>query len=332
MPTCLICHRHEANEVGSHIISRFILESMYNDGAKGSNKEQNFQLSGEGSIAYFGREVLPETIEQTLGRPVTDEDIDGIPNIYVRDHIFCKACEKKLAYLESLYNKKVAVALASGKTLTEQQMRVAHFFWLIIIYRWAITRFGNLQLARPTLVQLATITDAIVVSATSEAEIESNCLNYPITHNVFIGYFPLGKDSGRHQVLSHPEKDNPYILFVNQYILAFNYQRLDQLEPLTVELGVPLGVTAGGTCIKVFPAAEREVLLIYFWQLAAHYLVMEFRHNFIERYTAQHQRPPHPGLTEAFIAEYTQADLLETVKYSTQRQEELMQKYINLTQ
>jgi hypothetical protein len=328
MPTCVICHRQEADEVGSHIISRFLLESMYNNGAKGANKEQSFQIGAEGSTAYFGREVLPEAIEETLGRPVTDADIDGIPNFYVRDHVFCVPCEKKLSFFESLYKDKVAVFLARGKKLTEQQLRIAHFFWLTIIYRWAATRLGHLQLERPTLVELAMITDAIVVNATSAADIEQNCQDIPITNNLFIGYLPLTKDSGRHQFFSHPEKEEPYLLSVNQYILAFNYHQLEQIAQLEAEIGVNLDIIATGTSPKIFSLAEREVVIAYFWKLATPYLEQQFKDIFIERYTKHHKRHPSDAITEAFYQEYTQADLLETVKFAAQRQEELIQKYI----
>ena len=328
MPRCLICHRHEADEVGSHIISRFLLESMYNDGAKGANKEQSFQIGAEGSTAYFGREVLPETIEQTLGRPVTEADIDGIPNVYVRDHVFCVACEKKLSYFESLYKVKVDIPLSRGKELSKQQLRIAHFFWLTIIYRWVATRFGHLQLERSTIVELAMITDAIVVNATSAEEIEQNCQNVPINNNLFIGYLPFSVDNGRHQVFSHPDKHEPYLLFVNQYIVFFNYRQPEDVAHLEAELGINLGVTASGTTLKVLSKEEREVVIIYFWEVAAPYLAQQFKDTFIERYTEYHKRPPQPAVVEAFFSEYTQTDLPETVKYSAQRQAELIQKYI----
>lgn len=328
MPTCVICHRREADEVGSHIISRFLLESMYNDGAKGANKEQSFQIGAEGSMAYFGREVLPETIEHTLGRPGTDADTDGIPNVYVRDHVFCVACEKKLSFFESLYKVKVDVPLSRGKELTEQQLRIAHFFWLTIIYRWVATRFGHLQLERPTIVELAMITDAIIGNAASAEEIEQNCLNVSITNNLFIGYLPFSADNGRHQVFSHPEKQEPYLLFVNQYILAFDYHLPEHVAQLESELEISLGITASGTSLKVFSVEERETAIKYFWELAAPYLAQQFKDVFIERYTKHHKRPPQPAIVEAFFGEYTQADLPETVKYAAQRQAQLIQKYI----
>lgn len=328
MPTCVICHRREADFIGSHIISRFLLESMYNNGAKGPDKEQSFEIGAEGSTAFFGRSVLPEVIEETLGRPSTEADTDGIPNTYVRDHIFCTACEKKLSLFESLYKEKGAGPLARGKKLTEQQLRIAHFFWLTIIYRWVATRFGHLQIERPTIVELAMITDAIVVNSASATDIEQNCLKVPITNNLFIGYLPLTEDSGRHQVFSHPERQEPYLLFVNQYILAFNYQHPEQVAQLEAELGVSLDVTDSGTSLKIFSLIEREAVIAYFWKLATPYLEQQFKDVFIEHYTEYHKRPPHPTLTEAYYQEYTQADLPETVKFATQRQAQLIQKYI----
>lgn len=329
MPTCVICHRHEADEVGSHIISRFLLESMYNNGAKGLDKEQSFGIGAEGSTAFFGRSVLPEVIEETLGRPSTDADTDGVPNVYVIDHVFCVDCEKKLSFFESLYKRKVAEPLARSKKLTEQQLRIAHFFWLTIIYRWAATRFGNIQIERSTMMELAIITNDIVVNAASAADIEQNCLEVPITNNLFIGYLPLTEDSSRHQVLSHPEKYEPYLLFVNQYLLVFNYQHPEQIAQLEAELGVSLDITDSGTSLKIFSLAEREAITAYTWELATPYLEQQFKDVFIERYTEHHGQPPSADIAEAFYMEYTQTDLPETVKFATQRQAELIQKYIH---
>lgn len=328
MPTCVICHLNEADEVGSHIISRFLLESMYNNGAKGPDKEQSFGIGAEGSTAFFGRSVLPEVIEETLGRPSTDDDTDGVPNMYVRDHVFCIDCEKKLSFFESLYKEKVAVPLARGKKLTEQQLQIAHFFWLTIIYRWAATRFGHLQIERSTMMELAIITNEIVVNAASATDIERNCLEAPITNNLFIGYLPLTEDSGRHQVLSHPEKQEPYLLFVNQYVLAFNYQHPEQVAQLEAELGVSLDITDSGTSLKIFSLVEREAIVSYFWELATPYLKQQFKDVFIERYTEHHGHAPSDEIVEAFYIEFTQSDLPETVKFSTQRQAQLIQKYI----
>lgn len=326
--TCLICHQNEADFVGSHILPHSILASMYNEGRKGRDKEQNFQLSGAGSVAYFGRDVLPETREQTLGRPVTESDL-APTNPYVADNIFCTACEKKLSYIESLYKQKVETPLASGRVLTSQQLRIAHFFWLSTIYRCAVTHFENFQMAVPMMVELAAIVHTIIVNADSPAQIEQNCVSHAITHNLFIGYFPPGDDSGRHQVRPDLHKQDPYLLTINQYVVAFNYQRPEQVAELEHELGVSLGIVADGTSIKVFSVPEREQLIAYFWQLTAHYLVQEFRENFSERYQQKHSQPPHPAIVEAFLYELTAAEILETVKYSTQRIEQLTQKYLD---
>lgn len=41
---CLICTLREADATGSHLIPHSVLESMSNDGVKGRDVEQNFQL------------------------------------------------------------------------------------------------------------------------------------------------------------------------------------------------------------------------------------------------------------------------------------------------
>lgn len=208
---CLICHQNKADFVGSHILPHSILESMYNDGRKGRDKEQNFQLTGAGSTPFFGREVLPETIAETLGRPITDADLEPT-NPYVANNIFCTPCEKKLSYIETLYKQEVATPLATGRVLTAEQLRIAHFFWLTTLYRCAVTEFANFHMTGPMLQELATITKTIIVNSDSVAQTEQNCLSHPVTHNLFIGYFPPSADSGRHQVRAHLDKQDPYLI------------------------------------------------------------------------------------------------------------------------
>lgn len=322
---CLICNLREADATGSHIIPHSVLESMYNDGAKGRDMEQNFQLGGGGSAAYFGRRVLPEKVEQTIGRALTDDEIDTEPNPYVADHIFCISCEKKLSFFESLYKQKVAVRLATNKPLSPQQACIAHYFWLSVIYRCAVTNFNHFQLDMGQRAALHGIVNAIL--AESEADTERNCLARPVAENLFIGYYKPGEDSGRNAVFLHLEKQNPYLLFINQYVLVFNYQ-LPQVPALETELRVSLGIVADGTTIKVFADQERNLLLAYCWALAAHYLVEEFKVNFARRYQQRHRRAPRLMVVEAFIFELTTVKVLETMKYTTARIEQLTRKYL----
>lgn len=68
-----------------------------------------------------------------------------------------------------------------------------------------------------------------------------------------------------------------------------------------------MAITADGTNVKLFSGPKREQLLTYFCQLAAHYLMREFRDNLGTRYHLKHGRLPNPAIVNAYIQELTLA-------------------------
>lgn len=49
-----------------------------------------------------------------------------------------------------------------------------------------------------------------------------------------------------------------YLITINQYVLAFDCCRPNQVDELEKELGVRLVISADGTSVKVFSTSERE--------------------------------------------------------------------------
>lgn len=105
---CLLCKSQEADKTNSHIISDFLIRSMLllNNDGKRSEKTFNNTISTFDSSFHFGREAREDEIEGIIGRKLTEEEMASRTNPYARDHIFCSSCERRLSFVESLFNEK----------------------------------------------------------------------------------------------------------------------------------------------------------------------------------------------------------------------------------
>lgn len=322
---CPICLEREANAVGSHIISHFLLQSMTNDGVRGRDREQSFQITNLSSQAYFGRRVSPETIEETMGRPF--DESDATRNHYVEDNIFCTVCEHRLAVLESRYNERVEVPLAQGRTITAAQQQLAYCFWLTMFFRCAVTQFTGFRLPDSLVSELQAVTNNLL--ADSSDQLERNCQQQSIRWNLFTGYFLPTADSSRNTVLLPSAGSTPSLLTINQYVVVFDFE-LDQVPKLEAQLGVSLGVQQTGVTIRTFTAEERETLLHLFHAIAAQRFLRLLAQDFVTAYQEQHGDQPAAEQVERFIDELTAGEEPATVKYAEQRIEQLTQLHIGL--
>ncbi|GAA3969847.1 hypothetical protein [Hymenobacter antarcticus] len=327
---CLLCNQREANATGSHIISHLVLEDMSNGGSvRGRDKEQNFRITGTGSQAYFGRQVLPETIEETMGREL--DETDATQNFYVADNIFCTVCEKRLGVFESLYKQKVVPTLASGNTLTEHQQALAYGFWLSTLYRCAITGFDGYVMAAA----LQDISGLLVNQLLDDrpAQIEQNCLRVKqlAQHlgpfNLFVGYLPVEADNSNNLVLLPQAGENSRLVAINHYVLLFDYA-LPQVPTLEQYVGVGFGIQQPGLSIKFFSLAERTTMLRYFQNIAAGRFWQNVAQIFLQAYWQRLRRLPTSAEWRTFQTALTEGDELPTVKYSEQRVQRLLEEHI----
>lgn len=74
----------------------------------------------------MGRSVLPESIEETLGRSITDEELQNNRYHYVRDHIFCFMCEENLSHFESLYSSQRSLVRDFSLKLSGTRLLCVH--------------------------------------------------------------------------------------------------------------------------------------------------------------------------------------------------------------
>lgn len=156
MKVCKLCQKLEANQTGSHILSWFLIRDAVNQkGKRRRHNEVSFEISSASFVnTYFGSEVLPDTIEITKGRELTDDEIDQQKNHYTEDFILCTTCEDRLGTLENYISVQVfdrlrTFVLGGDKIyvpINFSEKEALRIFIYSLIWRSSIVGFNHLKL------------------------------------------------------------------------------------------------------------------------------------------------------------------------------------------
>jgi hypothetical protein len=329
---CLICNILEADKTGSHIIPHFILESMQNQaGVNGRDKGVSFKLDETSSDFRFGRAITPETLESQLGRPATDEEIEKSvrEQHHVEDHIFCTSCETKLSHFESLYKSEIDTSVRDKKNLSDEQLKVLHFFWLSIILRCSVSRHSNFKL-QPELEEAARkVVNGIL--GDSPKEIQRNCLQTSISFKLKVFVNIETGDKTRNSILLHPVYKNPYLLFINEYVLLFEYNSPSQIIELFRFLKIQSSSNVDAFCLTYITEADWENVISYCFGIKAKQMYKNNIERFQNSYFQKYFTIPPASLTQSYMDELIRDDELidETTKYSEDRIQKLIGIYIS---
>ena len=326
---CKICLIRDADFEGSHVIPHFIIAPGISDGSTSRDLEQSFQIGHGGSDFYFGRSVLPETLENTLGRPVTNEEIENNTHHYIRDNIYCTQCESELSRFESLYNEEVAPALLQRLALSERQKNIAHYFWVSIILRCSVIEFTGFKLIVTLEQEVRGEINGIL--SPSQREIEEKCMLQPRVRNVFIGFMaePVdAEDITRNMTLLHPGKVSPYLLVVSSYVIIFDYDDVNQLTNVLQEIGINSTVSyEPGTIIQYITAEERNLVIRYCAGLEAEQFVDDTLREYTEAFVLNQHCLPSQLQTQVFFSDLLDETVPVTVKFSRSRVVDIIRKH-----
>ena len=137
---CTLCRSLPANQTGSHMVPNFLTAPTFTwngTGKRGKEVVDHFFLNDMSAFrSYYGQDVSPERIAQSLGHDMTDEEIESNLNCLEYDNIFCSSCEKHLSVLESAYS------MYYNRQKKQISPRIAYMFWLSVLWRMSIGRIG----------------------------------------------------------------------------------------------------------------------------------------------------------------------------------------------
>lgn len=198
MNNCLLCKQKSADQTGSHILTYSLIKSAINQVGKNERgKELTFGISSKDFLSlYFGERVLPEKLEETLKRDVTDEDIEKNENPFTIDNIVCTECEKRFTTIENCFLNKVQNKLNDGTIavqenkkyakhviLDEELSLVTRLNFYIQIWRASVSNYEEFRLDLNTEEKLRKIIDS-TLTLDIQTTID-NCIKFKLQINQF---------------------------------------------------------------------------------------------------------------------------------------------------
>ncbi|KAB2868778.1 MAG: hypothetical protein F9K37_09545 [Bacteroidales bacterium] len=108
LPICKICKRNAADETGSHLLTAWLIASVYDESGRNRDYEIIFNMNEKFfRKPYFGRNILPDKIEDIIGKKKEEIDFKNQKHAFVENHIFCKHCEKRFKIIEDEFLNKI---------------------------------------------------------------------------------------------------------------------------------------------------------------------------------------------------------------------------------
>lgn len=312
---------------------------------KRTEKEISFDLSKPGFVNYFlGRELLPEEIQEILGRDKTEEETKINNNFFTVDNVFCSSCEDKFTRIESLFSsnifsplKKLSVGnLKDPLVFNEANSLIAKLFCYSVIWRLAATNYREYKIHESTLEKLDKILNLCL--STVEKEVVPNALkNKDLinNHKIALSYFDDPNIKNSKFVFFEPEKTNPRSFFINGLSIYFfnnnsafskkgnNFFGLEKSINRKEIHKTDYVIAYKNTTQQIVNGVDQMTNLVVNGMLKV------FRFNFDYIYTRIHGMKPEQSIVNYYIAElihdsYTYAD-----KFSMQRIVNLTKKYFS---
>jgi len=223
MQNCKLCKVNEADKTGSHIVPAFIIKNLFP-----RDKEFVYTI-GKNITSHIGRGILPEKIEEFIGKSMTEQERKDNQIPFIVDYYFCSSCEKKLGYLESLYAKYIHQKIKNASDLEIKFLdkgNLISLFWYSVMWRISIHNLPlKLKLKDERKLQSILNSNLKDSSLALEQHLSNNEIvlcKYPIAI-LFNGKDNRERMNGG-QITGHGLLRNPYLAFVNEYIILLYFK------------------------------------------------------------------------------------------------------------
>ncbi|NOQ25740.1 MAG: hypothetical protein GQ564_10305 [Bacteroidales bacterium] len=152
LSNCKLCLSAKADETGSHMLTAWIIASVFDEKGRKRDNEIIYNLDDQFfRFPYFGRSVSLDKINENIGRELSDSEIGSQKNIFIEDHVFCGNCEKRLKTIEDAFLEKVHRKLTKEKFETQdiisiEKKLITRVFFYSLIWRASISESIDFKL------------------------------------------------------------------------------------------------------------------------------------------------------------------------------------------
>jgi len=220
---CELCKKEEANKKNTHYLTDAIIRTCLNqDGTNKRDKGFCFEVSSnsEYSELKIQRGTSPEKIEKSLGRPMTDEEIEhSQQNSFTVDDVFCPQCESIFTGIETDFISNILprfrnTDLSRNEDVEIQESEVKSFrlFFYLQLWRSHIcdSNFNLREDIAENLRQIILNHDSIKLA-------EINKYPLSITYLETLG----GDKEYTRNLVGTSSGGNPYVIIMNDFIIQF---------------------------------------------------------------------------------------------------------------
>jgi hypothetical protein len=225
-PKCRLCKKNDANQTGSHILTAWLVASVYTKGEKKRDNEIMFEMAPfDSNLPFIGRNVSPDTIEEHLGRALTDEEIKNQENKLVLDNLLCTNCEKRFQVIEDEYLNKVHKDLEKLEcndpiTIDSSHSYTIRLFFLSQVWRASASNILNFSLDPKFEERIRLILDEILDLKIKDTLKKANDKSKMFTE-IPICIIKSSKDiiPTSKPIMFSPTSNKPYFGIINDYAI-----------------------------------------------------------------------------------------------------------------
>ncbi|SDB30242.1 hypothetical protein SAMN03097699_0596 [Flavobacteriaceae bacterium MAR_2010_188] len=215
--TCALCVEREANKKNTHYLSDGIIRQCLNiDGSNDRERGFYFDISNDNPFVEFNFQRLDEvTLENSLGRPATDEEIESAKQIpFSVDYVFCKECEDIFTETESSFTASILPQLR-GSDLTD--LTSISFEDNILIRMFCYIQLWRNSICEEVFNLPDDIKERLRLIILNKSDEGINDLPLSVSYLETLG----GNKAFTENFVGSASGTNPFIIFMNDLVIQF---------------------------------------------------------------------------------------------------------------
>lgn len=229
---CCICNKNEANKTGTHIFPAWMVSSAFDEKSRGRDYEVIYSIKPFYIEPFFGKSVLPEQIEENIGKVLEDDVIKKQHNPLVVDNAWCIECENRFRILEEYFLDNVDRKVNDFSNIDNVRIQVLNrcnnfiirLFIYSLVIRADLTHFMDFKLDYKSRIMLLKFINTFVKSDLKNTIITINNSNQKqklLIYPLRLIKAELDENSTNNIVYVHKKYDRPYCLIINRYVIQF---------------------------------------------------------------------------------------------------------------